>query len=70
MLPFQDLLIFPQSSHKAISKTANYFGSQCIVVALDAKRVDGDFYVAGKDGADSGNIVKFSSNVFRNLFIA
>lgn len=34
-----------------ISTTANYFGSQCIVVALDAKRVDGDFYVhinAGK----------------------
>lgn len=34
-----------------ISQTANYFGSQCIVVALDAKRVDGDFYVfvnAGK----------------------
>ena len=28
-----------------ISKTANYFGSQCIVVALDAKRVDNDFYV-------------------------
>ncbi len=36
---------------KIISQTANYFGSQCIVVALDAKRVDGDFYVhinAGK----------------------
>ena len=34
-----------------ISKTANYFGSQCIVVALDAKRTDNDFYVytnAGK----------------------
>lgn len=34
-----------------ISTTANYFGSQCIVVALDAKRTDGDFYVfinAGK----------------------
>lgn len=36
---------------KLISTTANYFGSQCIVVALDAKRVDNDFYVfinAGK----------------------
>ena len=34
-----------------ISTCANYFGSQCIVVALDAKRVDNDFYVfvnAGK----------------------
>lgn len=28
-----------------ISTCANYFGNQCIVVALDAKRVDGDFYV-------------------------
>lgn len=28
-----------------ISTTANYFGSQCIVVAIDAKRIDGDFYV-------------------------
>ena len=28
-----------------ISTCANYFGSQCIVVALDAKRVDNDFYV-------------------------
>lgn len=28
-----------------ISTCANYFGSQCIVVALDAKRVEGDFYV-------------------------
>ncbi len=34
-----------------INKSSNYFGSQCIVVAIDAKRVDGDFYVfinAGK----------------------
>lgn len=34
-----------------ISQCARYFGSQCIVVALDAKRVEGDFYVyinAGK----------------------
>ncbi len=34
-----------------INKSSNYFGSQCIVVAVDAKRVDGDFYVfinAGK----------------------
>lgn len=34
-----------------ISTCATYFGSQCIVVAVDAKRVDGDFYVyinAGK----------------------
>lgn len=34
-----------------ISTCANYFGSQCIVLALDAKRVDNDFYVfinAGK----------------------
>ena len=26
-----------------ISQCADYFGSQCIVLALDAKRVDGDF---------------------------
>lgn len=34
-----------------INNAANYFGSQCIVVAIDAKRTDGDFYVhinAGK----------------------
>ena len=34
-----------------LSDIANYFGSQCLVVALDAKRVDGGFYVhinAGK----------------------
>ncbi|MBQ8475741.1 imidazole glycerol phosphate synthase subunit HisF [bacterium] len=34
-----------------VSLCANYFGSQCIVVALDAKRVNNDFYVftnAGK----------------------
>ncbi|MBQ2984579.1 MAG: imidazole glycerol phosphate synthase subunit HisF [Candidatus Gastranaerophilales bacterium] len=34
-----------------LSDIANYFGSQCLVVALDAKRVDGEFYVhinAGK----------------------
>ena len=34
-----------------ISESSAYFGSQCIVVAVDAKRVDGDFYVhinAGK----------------------
>ena len=34
-----------------ISDCAEYFGSQCIVCAIDAKRVDGDYYVfinAGK----------------------
>ena len=34
-----------------ISESSNFFGSQCIVVAIDAKRVDDDFYVhinAGK----------------------
>ena len=34
-----------------ISDSSSYFGSQCIVVAVDAKRVGGDFYVhinAGK----------------------
>lgn len=34
-----------------ISDAAEYFGSQCVVVAIDAKRCDGDFYVfinAGK----------------------
>lgn len=28
-----------------ISDCAEYFGSQCIVCAIDAKRVDGDYYV-------------------------
>jgi len=28
-----------------IKTSANYFGSQCIVVAVDAKRIDNDFYV-------------------------
>lgn len=34
-----------------ISNSSKYFGSQCIVVAVDAKKADGDFYVhinAGK----------------------
>lgn len=34
-----------------ISDASNYFGSQCVVVAIDAKRADNDFYVfinAGK----------------------
>lgn len=34
-----------------IKEAATYFGSQCVVVAIDAKNVDGDFYVfinAGK----------------------
>lgn len=34
-----------------INNCAEYFGSQCICIAIDAKRVDGDFYVfinAGK----------------------
>lgn len=34
-----------------INQAANYFGSQCIVAAIDAKRIDNDFYVfinAGK----------------------
>lgn len=34
-----------------ISTSSDYFGSQCIVVAVDAKRIDNDFYVfinAGK----------------------
>lgn len=28
-----------------IKKSSEYFGSQCVVVAIDAKFVDGDFYV-------------------------
>ena len=34
-----------------IKSASQYFGAQCIVIAIDAKRVDGDFYVhinAGK----------------------
>lgn len=34
-----------------IKKASTYFGSQCVVVAIDAKHVDGDYYVfinAGK----------------------
>lgn len=34
-----------------IKEASNYFGSQCVVVAIDAKRVDDDYYVfinAGK----------------------
>lgn len=34
-----------------INEASNYFGSQCVVVAIDAKRVDDDYYVfinAGK----------------------
>lgn len=36
---------------KLMADCVNYFGSQCIVVAIDAKRIDDDFYVfinAGK----------------------
>lgn len=38
-----------------IKEASTYFGSQCIVVAIDAKRVDGDFYVfvnAGKKNTE------------------
>lgn len=28
-----------------IKEASDYFGSQCVVVAIDAKKVDGDFYV-------------------------
>lgn len=28
-----------------IKESSNYFGSQCIVVAIDAKNIDGDYYV-------------------------
>lgn len=28
-----------------IKESSNYFGSQCIVVAVDAKNIDGDYYV-------------------------
>lgn len=28
-----------------IKKSSDYFGSQCIVVAIDAKRIDGEFFV-------------------------
>lgn len=28
-----------------IKEASNYFGSQCVVVAIDAKYIDGDFYV-------------------------
>ncbi len=38
-------------NRELISKCSEYFGSQCIVSAIDAKRVDNDFYVfinAGK----------------------
>lgn len=38
-----------------IKAASTYFGSQCIVVAIDAKRVDGDFYVfinAGKKNTE------------------
>lgn len=34
-----------------INRCAEYFGSQCIVAALDAKKIDGDYYIfinAGK----------------------
>lgn len=34
-----------------IKEASEYFGSQCVVIAIDAKKVDGDFYVfinAGK----------------------
>ena len=36
---------------KIIRDCVNYFGSQCIVVAIDAKKIDNDYYVfinAGK----------------------
>jgi len=28
-----------------IKEASDYFGSQCVVVAIDAKKIDGDFYV-------------------------
>ena len=42
-----------------ISTCANYFGSQCIVVALDAKRVDNDFYVFINAGTKNTGLMAF-----------
>ena len=39
-----------------LSDIANYFGSQCLVVALDAKRVDGEFYVHTNAGQKNTGI--------------
>jgi cyclase len=39
-----------------INLSSNYFGSQCIVVAIDAKRVDNDFYVFINAGKVNTNI--------------
>ncbi|MBQ9246317.1 imidazole glycerol phosphate synthase subunit HisF [bacterium] len=39
-----------------INEAANYFGSQCIVVAIDAKRKDNDFYVYIHAGKTNTNI--------------
>jgi cyclase len=41
-----------------INKASAKFGSQCITVAIDAKQIDGDWFVhlvGGKVGARSGN---------------
>ncbi len=39
-----------------INEASGYFGSQCIVAAIDAKRIDGDFYVFIHAGKTNTNI--------------
>lgn len=38
-----------------IKEASSHFGSQCIVIAVDAKRVDGDFYVVTNAGQKKTN---------------
>ena len=33
-----------------IKEASSHFGSQCVVIAIDAKRIDGDFYVVTNAG--------------------
>ncbi len=44
-------------NHLLIKEASSYFGSQCIVAAIDAKRVNNDFYVFINAGKVNTNIL-------------
>lgn len=44
---------------KLVKEASDYFGSQCVVVAIDAKFVDGDFYVFINAGQKNTGIKLF-----------
>ena len=55
-----------------INEASTYFGSQCVVVAIDAKKIDDEFYVhinAGKKNTGI-KLLDWAKDVFRRRLCA